>query len=168
MEKVDIANFMGVLQATVNTENGIEFPGRFMPSGNPVTSPGVTMAQVMSDKGMAQQWHESIRSQYEREEDERNNPTRKTDAPDLVIRGEAPAAGDGAGSPGPATVPPAQAEEELQEAATLEQVLERRIARESNRLEKLDSSIATLEAERREAYDRLVKAEAALEAVLGA
>ena len=55
MSKVDIGNFMGVIQATKNVEGGIEFPGEHMPSGRPVVSKGVTTGTIMGDKSMAEQ-----------------------------------------------------------------------------------------------------------------
>ena len=158
MEKVDIGNFMGVLKATVQTEDGIMFPGDHMISGKPVVAEGVTMQQVMSDKEMAMTWHESIRGAYEREKEQRNHETRAANTPDLVIGGQDGNAGDGGGSPVPAQVDPAQAQEELQRPASIEEILEMEVDRAEAEIDYLGPRLEA-------AQDALQKASAALEAL---
>jgi hypothetical protein len=167
-KKVDIKNFMGVLGATVQTPDGIEFSGEYMPSGIPVKSPGVTLDVLMADRSMAEQWWNSIVGQHEREKEQRNHAVRTGDTPDLVIRGQDGSTSELAGSSSAAKVGPAEAEEELQEAATLEEILERRIARETRLLDRLGAELEGLEDQAQASRDRLSKATAALTAVRNA
>lgn len=155
MAKVDVGNFMGVIQATENTDDGIRFPGEHMFSGNPVTAPGVTVQELMTDKGMAQQWHQSIMETYEREKDETNQARSEEDTPDLVIRGEAGDAQDGGRGPEPAPVHHQSLEEELQG----------RYARWENECDQLKARLVSVEDEYREAKKQLAKCETALDAI---
>ena len=114
MSKVDMSNFMGVIQATKQNEKGLVFSGDHMPSGNPVVAPGATLAELMSDKSMAEQWYESIRGTYEREQAERDHARSIGDTPDLVINGADGAAPEPARSAVAAQVDSRTLEEELQ------------------------------------------------------
>ena len=114
MSDVNMSDFMGVLQASVQTETGIMFPGANMPSGNPVVAEGVTMAELMTDKGMAETWYESIKGAYEREKEERDHASSTADTPDLVIRGHDDAPGESGGGEVAAQVGGRTLEEELQ------------------------------------------------------
>jgi hypothetical protein len=160
VSKLDIDNFMGVIQATQQTEDGLVFPGEYMISGKPVTAPGATLAHLMSDRGIAEQWFQSIKDTYEREKDERDNPRSEETAPDLVIRGADADAGDREGGGSPATVPPAAVEEELPEAATLEEILELRMDGWKREIDRLRPELAVAEQE-------YAKAVAAWEAING-
>lgn len=160
MAKVDIDNFMGVIQATQQTEDGLRFPGEHMLSGKPVTAAGVTLAEVMSDRGMAEQWHAAIKETYEREKDERDNPRSNADTPDLVIRGQDGDADDGQGGASPAPVHPAEAKAELPEATSLEEIL-------AARFEKWDARVQELEPMLEEARTERSKARKALDAISG-
>ncbi len=154
-EKVDVKNFMGVLRATEQTETGIRFDGRHMPSGRPVTAAGVTKAQLMTDKEMAQTWHDSIVGTYEREENERNHKARTADTPELVIRGQDGDAPDPGRSSAPVEVHHESIEAELQARAESWR----------SRLERLEHEKGLLVAQIAEASKNLTKAEAALDAI---
>jgi len=153
---VDIGNFMGIINATEQTASGIRFSGAHMPSGKPVIAEGVTKAQLMSDRGMAETWHAAIRSSYEREKEEINNVSRTGDTPDLVIRGQDASAPVDAGGGEPTPVGVQTIEEQLQESCIKWQA----------RLDRVDAQIATLTEERCISMRSLAKSEAALQAVL--
>lgn len=155
--KVDISSFMGVINHTVQTAEGIEFEGKHMPNGVPVKSAGVTKAMLMKDRGMAEGWYEAIKGEYERQINQVNHERSTADTPELVIRGEASAPAEPRRSEPPAPEYPQGIEAQLQASC----------ARWESQLSKLDSRLADLEVERREAARALRKAEAALQAVLG-
>ena len=166
-DKVDIKNFMGVIQSTKQTDTGIEFSGAYMPSGNPVTAPGVTMAQLMKDKGIAEQWHQSIVGQYEQEKEQINRERRKADTPDLVIRGQDGDANDGGGSNAAAAFHQEEVEEELSEAECLREVLERNVKQLVACEGSLNAEIQKLQEHAERNRIDLQKARAALEAYDG-
>jgi hypothetical protein len=114
MARVDIGNFMGVINATTQDEDGIRFSGEHMPSGKDVVAKGVTLGQLTSDRGMAETWFETIKGTHEREKEQINHERSTQDTPDLVIRGKDGGPQDGGGGEPPARVYPASIEEELQ------------------------------------------------------
>ena len=116
-DKVDIKNFMGVIKSTQQTEDGLLFPGAYMPSGNPVVGPGATLAMLMKDKGMAEQWHQSIVGQYESEKEQVNHERSKADTPDLVIGGQDGDADNGGGGVEAAAVHREEPKAELSKGA---------------------------------------------------
>lgn len=90
-EDFNYNSIMEVLGHTVDTETGIEIPGEFMPSGNPVVASGIRKGQLVtgdSAKSLLEQWFGAVRGAYERELDEKNHESSTADAQDLVIRGE--------------------------------------------------------------------------------
>ena len=155
-DKIDIKNFMGVIRATEQTEDGVRFPGALMPSGNPVVGPGASLAQLMSDKAMAETWHQSIVGQYESEKEEANHSSRTADTPDLVIGGEDGDAGDGGRGSAPVEVHREEVETEL--AGSVEDELRIRLERVIVSHEKAEEKFRSLSVER-------TKLEAALQAL---
>ena len=155
-EVVDVGSFMAVLKATSQDADGIRFDGKYMPNGKAITAKGVTIGQVMKDKGMAETWHQSVKGEYERQINETNHERSTKDTPELVIVGKAPSADDGGGGEPPVAVHPEGLEAQLQASCT----------RWAAALDRIDGRIADLEAERREAAKSLRRAEAALQAVL--
>lgn len=156
-DKVDINNFMGVIGATIDTEDGIVFPGENMISGNAVTSAGVTKAQLMTDKGLATQWFESIKATYEREETERDHAASVRNVPELSFVG-----GD--------TTPAESGGDARTEAAasqTLEEELQARQERWASIMERAVASQQAADAQFAEALAQLKKIEAALDAIRG-
>lgn len=118
MRKLDIGNFMGVIGATTQDEQGLRFSGDFMPSGKDVVAPGSTLAELMSNRDMAQTWFETIRSTHEREKEEANHASSTRDTPDLVIQGGIGAPDDDSASTPSTEVRIPTFEEELQSRYT--------------------------------------------------
>lgn len=157
-EEFNYSSFMGVINATKQDEKGILIPGECMPSGKPVRAEGVKLDQLLKGqdaRAMAEQWFNSVKGQYERELEERDHQTSTRDVPDLVIGGGDTAAPEP--ERGEVANPPA--------GASLEEELQARCTRWAEAVERLDSRLADLEAERREAHDQLIKCEKALDAV---
>lgn len=154
MSKPNVSSLMSVLKATVQTETGVEYPGAYMPSGNPVTAAGVALADLMKDGSMVQQWHDAVRSQYEREKDEANNASGSRDPAPVDSGGKAAPAREhdrvAAAAPVYSTDPKAA----LQEAADAGR----------DRLAELSGLIADLECEHRELHNKVAKIERALRA----
>lgn len=115
MNKLDIGNFMGVIGATVQDEQGLRFSGAHMPSGKDVVAPGAKLSDLMTNREMAQTWYDTIRSTHEREKKEADHASSTADTPDLVIRGEDGPAAEPRGVEAPTEVRIPTFEEELQD-----------------------------------------------------
>ena len=87
MSEVSVASFMQVIGATQEDDRGLLFPAELMPAGKPVRSDGVTKQMLMTNKGIAEGWHEAIRSEHARQEEERDHVRSVKDVPSLTIRG---------------------------------------------------------------------------------
>lgn len=152
------SSFMGVIAATQQDEKGILIPGHLMPSGRPVRAEGVAKHQLMQGqdaKNMAMQWFESVKGQYEREEEERDREASKPDVPELVI-------GGGDTTPREPDPSPPAAEEAPQ---TLEAELQARAARWEALMEREQAIITHAQARYDDAFAEYKRAQRALDAI---
>ena len=87
MSEVNVSSFMQVISATQEDDRGLLFPAELMPAGKPVRSDGVTKQMLMTSKSIAEGWHDAIRSEHARQEEERDHVRSVKDVPSLTIRG---------------------------------------------------------------------------------
>ena len=83
-------SFTDVLAKTKQDGEGIFIPGELMPSGKPVRAGGAELAALRTNKDLAEQWFNAVKGQYEREEEERDQPSGRSDAPRPSSEGRDP------------------------------------------------------------------------------
>lgn len=135
-DEFNVDSFMGVIKATRQDQQGIFIPGELMPSGKPVRSDGVSVDNIMKDKGMAEGWFTAVRAQHAREKEERDHSSSVQDAPELVIGGGDTAAREPAPSAPAASETYETLEEELQARSARWETLMERAAWERDRAQK--------------------------------
>jgi hypothetical protein len=149
------ASLMSVVAETQEDERGVFIPAHLMPTGTAVRGDGATKAQLAANREMVEMWTGAVRSEYERQEKERNHVASIADVPDLVIDGGATPAEQ----PGRSEVAAAPV------VQTLEEELQARCKRWDSECQRLGGRLQALEAEYLDAKTELKKCEAALDAV---
>jgi len=155
MGDVDVNSFMQVLNATFDTDEGIEFPGAEMPSGRSVTATEATKSMLMGNRSMATQWFESVKAQYEREESEAIARSERAGVPELTYVGE----GNDTRQPASHAAP------ETHLAKTIEEELLGRQAAGQGLIDRLNFELAVAQAGYSEAVKELGMINKALRAI---
>ena len=155
MSEVSVASFMQVISATQEDDRGLLFPAELMPAGKPVRSDGVTKQMLMTSKSIAEGWHDAIRSEHARQEEERDHVRSVKDVPTLTIGGGAsPTAVNGAVKGGQKTT-----------VQTIEEKLQEEFKTAEVELEMLNASQVVLAANIDEAYGLMITLGRALVAI---
>jgi len=157
METVNVASFMQVIGATQEDDRGLIFPSCYMPDNKPVRSDGVTKQMLMTDKGIAEGWYESIRSTYERLNSEADTIGSIEDVPTIIGGGEDPKAGEyGAVARGQKTT-----------VQTIKEKLQEELKTAEVELEAMDASYDALVTNITECRELIFAVKDALEALTG-
>lgn len=112
------ASLMSVVAETQQDERGVFIPGHLMPTGVAVRGDGATVEQLQGNREMVELWTGAVRTEYERQEAERNHVASVADVPELVIGGGATPAEQPGGSEVAAAPVVQTLEEELQSRST--------------------------------------------------
>ena len=157
MAQVNVSSFMQVISATQEDDRGLLFPAEFMPADKPVRSDGVTTSQLMTNKSIAEGWHNAIRSEHARQEEERDHVRSVKDVPELSLDGADPA------------TPIVRAVKGGQKTTiqTIEEKLQQEYETAKVELEMLNASYEAVAVNISEAYDLMITLGRALVAVKG-